>query len=275
MALRDMRRMGWLVLAVGLLLGAAEVQAGVTLSPSRVVLRGKPKKVLTGFFTVENPDAEPLTIIVEPEDWARGIGGARGPVPWLAVKPARLTLAPGRSARVKFTVRIPKDASGELRSQVFFTSSAGGKGSVPLKTRVGAILYVAIEGGERIEGSLTRVEGFYTASTPGVAKPDRLEIVLHVHNASNVHVVPEGRIVVRNAEGLKAAATELPAGWGLLPNQEDLYHAVGHGIHLKPGRYTVEVTLNFGGDLSQPTTLTNTFSAEVTEAGQWRFLSSP
>src|SRR3989338_6904821 len=114
----------WAVVTCHLLLVTchAVAEAGLSVSPPRVVLKGKPNKTLTGFYTVTNQGDQPLQVIVEPEDWAQGFRGGRGPVPWLQVKTKQLTLRPGKQARVKFTVRIPKDAKGELRAQVFFTT---------------------------------------------------------------------------------------------------------------------------------------------------------
>lgn len=262
------------LLAVGVLTalgGAPILEAAVTVSPSRIVLRSHPTKTLTGYFTVENPGDAPIELTVEPEDWAGGIGGSRGPVPWLSLKPTKLTLRPGKVARVKYVVRVPKEATGELRAQVFFTSLVGG-GSVPIRSRLGTIIYVTIKGTERIEGSIGQVKGFYTASTPGIAKPDRLELVMRIHNRGNAHIIPEGRALIKDKDGFPVADIPIPAGWGLLPNQEDAYRAIGHGIHLAPGRYLVDLTILFGSDLGQPTTLTKTLRAELTEKGEWRFL---
>ena len=253
-----------------MLMAAPLARAAVSVSPPRVVLQAKPKETRVGFFTVENTGDEPLTIKVEPEDWSGGMGGKRGAVPWLRVKPTNLVLGKGKSARVKFTVRVPAGASGELRAQVFFTTESGG--GISMRSRLGAIIYVGVEGTERIEGSLTHTELFYTAATPGVATPDRLEVVMRIHNRGNAHIVPEGTIVLRDQEGRTVATIPLPPGWGLLPNEEDTYHAIGHGVHLKPGVYTVDITVECGNDLRHPKTITKTVRAEVGQKGIARVL---
>ena len=255
-------------------------EAGLSVSPPRTVLQGKPNKTLTGYFTLTNSEEHPLQVRVEPEDWAGGIGGARGPVPWLKVKPTELTLRPGKPSRVKFTVRIPKDASGELRAQVFFTTqevpdASSGEGAVSLRSRLGAIIYVVAEGTERIEGAVTKVQAFYAASTPGVARPDRLEVVMGIHNRSNTHVVPDGRVDLRNDKGEIVETVPLQSGWGLLPNEEDTYRAIKHGVHLKPGRYTFELTIVIGDDLRHPVEMTKTAEIVVEKTGALRLLASP
>jgi len=255
--------------------GVAE--AGLSVSPPRTVLQGKPNKTLTGYFTLTNDGAHPLQVRVEPENWAGGIRGGRGPVPWLKVKPTTLTLRPGKPSRVKFTVRIPKDASGELRAQVFFTTqevadASAGEGAVSLRSRLGAILYVVVEGTQRIEGAITKVQAFYAASTPGVKRPDRLEVVMGIQNRSNVHIVPDGHVDIRNDKGEIVETVPLQSGWGLLPNEEDTYRAIKHGVHLKPGPYTLELTIFIGGDLRHPVTVTKTATIEIDEAGKLRLI---
>ena len=258
----------------------AVAEAGLSVSPPRTVLQGKPNKTLTGYFTLTNDGEHPLQVRVEPEDWAEGIRGGRGPVPWLRVRPTELMLGPGKLSRVKFTVRIPKDARGELRAQVFFTTreapdASAGDGAVSLRSRLGTIIYVAIESTERIEGDITKVQAFYAPSTQGVKRPDRLEVVMGIHNRGNAHIVPEGHVDIRNDKGEIVEAVPLQSGWGLLPNEEDTSRAIGNGVHLQPGRYTLELTIFIGGDLRHPTTLTKGVAAVVTEQGHLRLLEEP
>ena len=250
---------------------APAADASLTVSPPRVVLQVKSGKSQAGFFTLRNAGDEPLEITVEPEDWAEGMGGARKPVSWLTVKPAALTLAPGKEARVKYTIRTPKDASGELRTQVFFTTKGVGPQAMAMRSRLGAIVYVALEGTEQIAAEVTRISAAYTAATPGVAQPDRLDVSVGILNKSNVHIVPEGRVILRGSKSERVAAVDFPQGWGLLPREEDLYHAIGSGVYIKPGRYTAEVEVFYGADVRKPKRTVKTFEAELAEDGSWRF----
>lgn len=257
-------------IALGWLLYVPSVDA-LTVSPSRVVLRAKPKQVRVGFFTLQQEGEASVHVKIEPEDWAEGLTGSRGRVTWLTVIPTQLTLQPGKSAKVKYTVRVPHDAQGELRTQVFFTTE-GLSGSVPMRTRLGAILYVAIEGTERVDGAITKIDVNYTASTPGVAPPDRLDVLLRVHNRSNTHVIPHGEVTVRDPRGATVTVLPIQRGWGLLPQEEDAYHAIGHGVILKPGPYTLEVNLLIGGDVGHPLTLHRQLDMRVNERGAIQLL---
>lgn len=266
--------MVFLCASVAFLWFCGVAEAGLSVSPTRVVLQGKPAEKKVGYFTLENQGHEPLQVIVEPEDWSGGIGGARGKVSWLTVKPTQLTLRPKKQARVKYTVRIPKDAVGELRTQVFFTmEGATVPGTMPMRSRLGTIIYVGIEGTEQIDAEITSVQGFYTASTPGIAQPNRLDLAIDIHNRSNTHIVPDGQVVIRSEKDqLTVATVRLQSGWGLLPNEQDTYHAIEHNVYLKPGRYTLEVSIFCGGDLRHPVTVTTTRKATVTDKGELRLL---
>jgi len=265
----------WVVLFA--LLGATAAEAALSVSSSRVVLRTKPGQVRTGFFTLTNPGDTPVTVKVEPEDWSRGPSGTRQPVSWLTVKPSSLTLRPGKSARVKYVIHVPKQASGELRTQVFFTTeqALGGPGSAPLRSRLGTILYVTIQGTEQVQAEIQEVHWAYTASTPGIAKPDRFEVTVTIVNRGNVHIVPEGRSLLQDHQGHTLYTLPLISGWGLLPNEPDTYHAVLHGVYLSAGRYQLLTELQCGQDIGHPTDLTHTDEIIVDEQGTLRPAPAP
>lgn len=269
-----MRRAGFLLVGAavcGVLAGQAE--AGVSVSPSRVVIRGKPGQKLAGEFHVKNAGHEPITVTVEPEDWTDGAKGARGSVSWLTVKPTQFELARGKSRKVKYTVRVPEETQGEVRAQVFFTSMI--TGAQGMRSRLGAILYVSLKGTERVEAAIGAVEVRYTAATPGIHKPDRLDVAVRIQNRSNVHIIPEGKAVFKDADGRVAATALLPRGWGLLPQEEDLYHAIVTGVYMRPGRYTLEIAIRCGDDVQQPIALEKTLPATLSPQYEWTLEEPP
>ena len=249
---------------------APPANAALSVSPTRIVHQGTPRQTLHGQFAIENHGEDVLEVSVQPEDWARGLSGPRGPVPWLTVRPTHVTLKPGKRARVNYTIRIPNDASGELRSQIFFTT--GGAGTMSPRTRLGTIIYVGIKGTEQVEAAIGKVDAFYTVETPGAEQPDRLDIAMRIHNRSNVHIVPEGEVLIRDAQGRQVASVLMPAGWGLLPHEEDLYHAIGHGIFLQPGRYTLDIRVRCGHDLEHPILMTKTLESTLGPKGQLKLI---
>ncbi len=155
---------------------------------------------------------------------------------------------------------------------MFFTTQTSGP--TPLRSRLGTIIYVGIAGTERIEGAITNVDATYTAATPGIAKPDQLDVSIRILNQGNAHIVPEGKVRLRNTAGHILATMTLQPGWGLLPHEEDAYHVMGHGIPLKPGRYLLELNLLFGSDVRRPTAIRKLFEAVVTEDEKFRLLDT-
>lgn len=263
-----MQRAQWGLIAAMWLACTASAEAAMAVSPSRIVYQAKPNATVRGTFTVKNTGEERLEVSVEPEDWAGGLTGARKPPPWVKVRPAHVTLKPGKHARVTYTIRIPPDARGELRSQVFF-SSRGSDPASPL-SRVGAIIYIGVQGTEQIDAAITSLDARYTVGTPGATQPDELALIAGIRNLGNAHIIPEGEFLVRDEAGRVSATIPLAPGWGLLPGQEEPYQAVGHGIHLTPGRYVLEAKLRCGDDLGAPTTLTKTAEIVFTESGEFQ-----
>lgn len=268
---RSLRMLWHVTIAALILTGMPNgVEAGLQVGPSRVVLEGRPGQSLKGSFAVRNDGEIPLRVDVEPEDWAGGMHGERAAPNWISVRPSQFTIKPGQERKVRYKIRVPKGASGELRTQVFFTTHT--EGSVGLRSRLGVIIYVAIEGSVLIEGDVTAVKLFYKASTPEIARPDRFEIVINIQNLGTVHVVPRGRAVIRTMKGRLVAKIDLPSGWGLLPNEQDAYHAIGHGVHLRPGRYLLELTTIFGEDLGHSIPVLRAYEFVLTEDWQIQLL---
>lgn len=270
-----MRQAFWMIaVGCGMLLAAPAAHAALAISPTRIVLQGKPNARLTGAFTLLNNGQEILRVNVEPEDWAGGVSGERQPVEWVTFRPTTLELKPGQRAKVNFTVRVPRQASGELRTQVFFSSDVSGT-AMPVRSRFGAILYVVVDGTEELGASIRDVKATYTASTPGVHRPDRLDVLVKLRNHSNTHIVPSGDIELKDAQDVLVATIPLQSGWALLPREEDAYHAIGHGVYLSPGLYTMTVTIRYGADVGQPTTFTETMPARTHPDGSVEILGSP
>ena len=246
--------------------GAPPAQAALKVAPSRTTLIVQPGQTRAGTYTLENTGDEPIRVAIEPEDWSGGTGGGRGPVRWLSVHPTDVTVSPGKPERVQYTVQVPSDAEGELRVQVFFTSEQlNAAGKPTLRSRLGTIIYVNVEGTAAPEAAIRDVTASYTAATPGAKKPDQLSLAINIRNSGNAHIAPEGRVIVQDDAGRGVARFPLRGGWGLLPNEEDAYHAIGSGVYLSPGHYTVRILVTYGGDLHYAGTTTRTYDAEVSD----------
>ncbi len=246
---------------------APVVQASVSVGPSRVVLKMNAGEKESGFYTVQNKGDAKLKVNVEPVDWAYGVEGEREPIDWLSVDPKEFVLKPGEEKKVRYRVKTNKSDTGEKRTQVFFVSQPLG-GESPLVSRLGTIVYVAIEGTEILEASIVGVKVDSLSSVPEVDKPDKLRFDVSILNLGNCHIVPEGRVVIKNDAGRSVDQIKITGGWGLLPQETHGYQALKAGIYLKPGDYTADVLIFYGGDLNKRRKAEKTVHFRVNEAGE-------
>ncbi len=257
------------------LLAAGPAEAGLTVSPLRIVLPSKPKQTHSGIFEVQNTGSATLKVLVEPVDWTGGVSGDRAKVDWMTVHPSEFSLTPGQRAQVEYRVRVPKKAKGELRAQVFFSMmSDGASGAVDVTSRLGAVVYVPIKGSEEIDFEITKIDAAYSASTPGVAQPDRLDVAIRIRNHSNIHIIPGGDLLIHDTRGRVVARVPIAKGWGLLPHEGDTYRVVAPGLHLKPGRYTLGAVIRCGEDVGHESVVERAVGLKIAEDGSLQ-LSSP
>lgn len=261
-----MKRAIWLSLVSLYFLSLPLAEAALSVAPSRVVLKLKAGERETGFYTVQNRGDAKLSVKVQPVDWSYGIHGKRETVEWFTVDPKEFVLKPGEEAKVRYRVKTSKSDEGENRTQVFFISEPIG-GESPLVTRLGTIVYVAIDGTERLEASITDVRVDSLNGVEEVEKPDKLRFHIDILNLGNAHVVPEGRVVIYDDEENRVEHIKLTGGWGLLPQETHTYQALKSGVYLKPGNYTAKIFIFYGGDLNRQREIETSVHFKVDETG--------
>ncbi len=161
---------------------------------------------------------------------------------WVQLVPAEFELKPGETRRVRYTIRVPADASGERRAAVIFEAAAR-LVSTPgapsrLVPRIGTILYV--DAGPR---------------QPGRARVVRLDVgraggMLAVQNSGSAHLRFTGQLEVRDAHGALVRRCNLNP-FVVLPAPFNRHNArLGPEIleGLPRGRYQVTAILDYGGD---------------------------
>ena len=129
------------------------VHAGIGVKPTVTELSLSPGKKKAGIFTVLNDGEETVKVKVELEDWRRREEEVRVDS-WLKIKPREFKLAPGKVRKVKYKIKVPEEAEGEMVAMVFFGSLAPAGGGVGIKTRFGVSIYVGIKGTEVIEANI-------------------------------------------------------------------------------------------------------------------------
>ena len=179
--------------------------ANLAIEPTVEQVTCAPSRTVHGRFHVTNQSDERAVVIVEPEDWlARWkVSGALHLKDWLQVKPDRFTLGPGASCWVKYRVTVPQDASGELMAMLFFSSQsdADRKSSLRIKTRIGVSLCVFVEGTQKYNAEIEKIEAS--------RKKDTLSIVVVVRNLGNFHIKPKGVALIVTSDGQDVAEFEI------------------------------------------------------------------
>jgi hypothetical protein len=266
-----MRRTSFLVTAA-LLCGAAAVlplpagaaggQASFAVKPvkydpalsatkSYFILQAKRGAVISDQVRVVNTGSATGTAFLYPVDATTGqTSGAvylsrqsprRDVGAWVRLARARVTLAPGASAVVPFTIRVPAGAHpGDHLGGIVAENSQiqAGRGSGALRIRIKHLTIAAVE--LQLPGRIV------AAVTAGGVKAGGQQgwqyVYIHLRSTGNVMVKPSGKLVIRNAAGRRVAARKLVLDT-FVPGTAIDYPVLLPRRTLAPGSYTATVTI--------------------------------
>jgi hypothetical protein len=135
------------ILAASASAGAARPRVALIASPARVALAGSAKAPLA----VTNSGADPVVVDVVRAGFALDLRG-RPRVParratWLAVAPRQLSLAPGATATLTVSSRIPaRPEPGDHSELVLLTTRSPTTRGLPVRVRLGVVVVVRAPG---------------------------------------------------------------------------------------------------------------------------------
>jgi hypothetical protein len=135
------------VLAASAVAGAARPPVALIASPAHVALAGAAKAPLS----VTNSGADPLVVDVARAGFALDLRGrprvaARRPS-WLAIAPRQLALAPGATATLTVSSRVPSGAEpGDHSELVLLTTRSPTARGLPVRVRLGVVVVVRAPG---------------------------------------------------------------------------------------------------------------------------------
>ncbi|MCK4462835.1 MAG: hypothetical protein KAU58_00820 [Candidatus Omnitrophica bacterium] len=219
---------------------------GITIGPSRFEVSLPPGEIAVADYYVQNETDKPIHVVVEPENWFRDAYLYKDLAieDWIKLDTYEFDLEPKEIKKLKLTIKVPVDVTGELVAQIFFTSAAGGgKSKVgAVRARLGAVLYVAIKGTEKIDAE---IENIFVSKITTQGK-EALQIKVRVRNKGNVHLRPKGKVLIEDRKGEKIGEFTLLYGRAVLPRKHFDYHAFWEEPELKKGKYSVQATINYG-----------------------------
>jgi hypothetical protein len=236
-------------LLVAVLLFCAVEAGAITIGPSRLEVSLPPGEIAEADYYVQNDTDAPMRVLVEPENWFRDAYnyGSLAIGDWITLDTYEFALEPKEIKKLKLIVRVPTDVKGERVAQIFFTSIVGGdkegtrEGGV--RARLGAILYVAIKGTEKVSARIKEI----TAVKARENGAEKLKIGVRMKNRGNIHLRPTGKVVIKDESGRSVSELDLLPARALLPNRENTYYAyLEDPGTLKPGKYKIYARVDYG-----------------------------
>lgn len=170
---------------------------------------------------------------------------------WIDVPPGVLTIKRGATAEIPFSVRVPEkaDPGGHYAGLLVSTrpdDMTGGSGA-GVSTGVSSLLFLRVPGDVVEKGS---IRDFYTENT--IIQTPNAHFVLRFENQGNVHIVPQGEIVITNMWGKvrgKVSINEKSTFGNVLPFSTRKFEFAWNEIDPSPlevGRYTAKATIVYG-----------------------------
>lgn len=211
MKLINIRRIAFGVFVGGLLLLSPLFQAkAMTISPVRLEISGDPGATVGGFFKVINDEAEEKTLYTVFQNFeAMGETGSpsfvtakEGLATWISA-PAQITIAPGETKIVDFSVTVPADAEpGGYFSAIFLGTNppAENPNQLSIGARIGTLLLFRVSGDVEEGASLLE---FATKDNKKWFSALPINYYYRFQNTGADRVMPKGELVIKNTFGME------------------------------------------------------------------------
>ncbi len=171
---------------------------------------------------------------------------------WIETSGDNITVKRDTTALIPFTIHVPKDADpgGHYATILVGTSPSdikGGSGA-GVSSAISSLLFLRVPGNVIESGS---IRDFY--SEKSIVQSPESTFVLRFENKGNVHLVPQGQIVITNMWGKergKIDINEQNTFGNVLPNSTRKFEFKweGESNPFEVGRYQAVATLVYGAD---------------------------
>lgn len=250
-----------------IVLACCDNSFALIIGPARMEARLPAGEVAGIDYYAQNDTEAPIHVTVEPENWAKGTYDySKFPInKWIKVDSSEFDLKPKEIKKLRLTVRVPKDAKGELVAQIFFSSlPAGADPTTGIRSRLGAVLYIAIKNTEK---PVLVVKGIKVS---GVAdNANKLKIEVSARNDGNVHIRPAAGVInIFDQKGRRVAQAALEVDSSTLPASESVYEALLDSPELRQGNYSVSCEIKYGKMYGREKTAKHKSSFAVDSSGK-------
>ena len=263
--------------------------AAVGTKPLRTELTILPGASATSKLTVINEQDTPMTVKPELEVLLRndekGFPVVADNLPandplnissWVRFSSPQLSLKGRESKDVNVTITVPKNAEpGGHYASVVWVPTVSDTSAVKVESRVASLLLITVAGKTTTAGS---IKSFAPADPLQGDGP--LSFNVEFQNEGNIHVKPTGYITLKDDKGTvltKVArytdpktSTEVVADTipfnlvegNILPNSVRIFRC-DWTDNIKPGKYTADLTVNYGGEAPLTAETTVSFDEKV------------
>ncbi len=216
-------------LFLGLFFYFSPTQA-LTISPAKIILSADPGETVEVSMFIRNDLEKTLTFSPAYEGY-KTRGGAEpvffkqnyGLSTWMETVPAQVNLGYKEWGQITVKINVPEDAEPGGHYAVIFWSSrpAGEAGTgVSIVTRVGALVLLDVSG-EVVEAG--KIVSFETSKKFFTHLP--IIFTYDLKNEGTVHLIPEGKVVIKNIIGRTSAIIEVnPAATHVLPGDTRTFY---------------------------------------------------
>jgi hypothetical protein len=167
---------------------------------------------------------------------------------WLELRPTEFDLKPRERRRMLVKINVPEDAVGGRCAQVDFEATLLEGEEAPLTSSSGTTLIVTVPESLNVAGRITSVTS--SQSAPGEAVDFSVTFV----NEGNSHIIPKGKVRVKSLSGASVepgrpvGEVDLAEIMGVVLPGGTRRLVAAYAGSLQPGRYSAEVTVEYGGE---------------------------
>ncbi|MCG3204694.1 MAG: hypothetical protein KCHDKBKB_01409 [Elusimicrobia bacterium] len=215
-------------------LGLTSSLWALSMTPSVQSFNVKPGESVGGEVSVTNTDGETLQIVPVTKNWfVLPANKAIKVEDWLKMHSNSFELKDGETKKIKFTVKAPKKAQGELVGMLSFRTKSDSRSTVEFM--LSGAVYAVIIGTEKLSGDIRAM--MVNPST------DSVQAGILVRNTGNVHLRPHGIMQIANDKDQLVANVELEHGQPTYPGNERPYMGVVKDLRMSPGKYWAQIEL--------------------------------
>ncbi|HUD20544.1 MAG TPA: hypothetical protein VMQ44_00535 [Candidatus Saccharimonadales bacterium] len=170
---------------------------------------------------------------------------------WVTLTPASFHLEPKRTQIVAYTINVPKDAeAGGRYASILASSKQSAIGTTGAMTvqEVGSLILLGVNGNYTYSASAKDFKTVGASDTPDqkykrLFESGPVHFLTKIGNSGNVHIKPEGFVVVNNIFGKKVVDLPFPQK-NIIPNSDRVITTDWNDA--KIGYYTATLALNYG-----------------------------